>query len=341
MAQIISFANYVAANTNNNIVIPNITAQAEVLDPTPKAHINPFENRRVPWNGIGNDIRSASCVEEAIAMSGLNWELGLGKVYDEAGHVIPHFNAITRADTGKVFGITRDKYKPVQNADAFGFADILLTQGATFEKGGCYKGGEKIWFLMKLPSRSYGGDQHDLYMFLMNGNNGKQSLFAAFTTIRAMCCNMAHLVSKNATYKVSIQHRGNIEGKMLEAQEVMAGATAYFDGLAHTMEELRNINLTRAEMGKIIEGLFPYKEDATEREKRTQTEKRNQLINILYNAPDLQNENMNGLRLVHALTDYESHAEPARHPEGFEENRLIKLVEKPMLSDKVVEMLTA
>lgn len=334
MAQIISFANYTNA-------IPNVTTQAEILTSQPKTHINPFENRRVPWSGIGNDIRSASCVDEAIAMSGLNWELGLGDVYDGAGHVIPHYKAITRADNGKVFGITKDKYKPVQNADAFSFADILITQGATFEKGGCYKGGEKIWFLMKLPSRSYGGDQHDLYMFLMNGNNGKQSLFAAFTTIRAMCCNMAHLVSKNATYKVSIQHRGNLEGKMLEAQEVMAGATAYFDGLTHTMEELRNINLTRADMGKIIEGLFPYAEDATDRVKRTAVEKRNQLINILYNAPDLQNESMNGLRLVHALTDYESHATPARRPEGFEENRLINLVEKPMLADKVIQLLTA
>lgn len=334
MAQIISFANY----TN---VIPNVTTQAEILTPQPKTHINPFENRRVPWSGIGVDIREASCVDEAIAMCGLNWELGLGDIYDGAGHVIPHYKAITRADSGKVFGVTKDKYKPIQNADAFGFADILRTQGATFEKGGCYKDGEKIWFLMKLPSRSYGGDQHDLYMFLMNGNNGKQSLFAAFTTIRAMCCNMAHLVSKHSTFKVSLQHRGNIEGKMLEAQEVMAGATTYFDGLVHTMEELRNINLTRAEMGKIIEGLFPYAEDASDRIKRTATEKRNQLINILNNAPDLQNEGWNGLRLVHALTDYESHAEPARHPEGFAENRLMNLAEKPMLADKVVEMLTA
>ena len=332
-------------NTTNLILFPtqfqNVTAQAEVLTPEPKKHINPFENRQVPWSGIGNDISKASCVDEAIAMAGLNWELGMEDIYNSKGDVIPHYKSIVRVDTGRTFGVTKDKYKPVQNADAFSFADILLTQGATFEKGGCYKGGEKIWFLMKLPSRSYAGDQHDLYMFLMNGNNGKQSLFAAFTTIRAMCCNMAHLVSKNASYKVSLTHRGNIEGKMLEAQEVMAGATQYFDGLAHTMEELRNINLTRAEMGKIIEGLFPYAEDATERVKRTATEKRNQLTDILLNAPDLQNESWNGLRLVHALTDWESHAEPARHPEGFAENRLMNLAEKPMLADKVVQMLTA
>ena len=332
-------------NTTNLILFPtqfqNVTAQSEVLPAEPKKHINPFENRRVPWSGIGNDISKASCVDEAIAMAGLNWELGMEDIFNSKGEVIPHHKSIVRVDTGKVFGITKDKYKPVQNADAFSFADILLTQGATFEKGGCYKGGEKIWFLMKLPSRSYAGDQHDLYMFLMNGNNGKQSLFAAFTTIRAMCCNMAHLVSKNATYKVSLTHRGNIEGKMLEAQEVMAGATEYFDGLAHTMEELRNINLTRAEMGKIIEGLFPYAENATEREKRTKVEKRNQLTNILLNAPDLQNEGWNGLRLINAITDFESHAEPARHPEGFAENRLMNLAEKPMLADKVVQMLTA
>ena len=322
-------------NTN---MIQNVTAQSEILDPMPKQHINPFENRRVPWSGIGADISKASCVDEAIAMSGLNWELGLSEV-SVGGKVQPGWKAIVRSDTGKVFGITKDRYKPVQNSDAFSFADILLTQGATFEKGGCYHDGEKIWFLMKLPSRSYAGDQHDLYMFLMNGNNGKQSLFAAFTTIRAMCCNMAHLVSKNATYKISLTHRGNLEGKMLEAQEVMAGANQYFDGLAHTMEELRKVSLTKAEMGQIINGLFPYKDDDTDRVKRTATEKRNQLINILNNAPDLQNEGWNGLRLINAITDYESHAEPARRPDGFEENRLMKLTESTMLADRVTQMI--
>lgn len=335
--------------SNNNIILfptqslVNVTAQAEVVNSQPKLHINPFENRKLPWSGIGADIpedMKKYGTAEDIVNAFLPWQLGLSEV-SVGGQVVPNYKAIVRSDTGKVFGITKDRYRPVQNADAFAFADVLRQQGATFEKVGCYKEGEKVWFLMKLPSRTYAGDEHHLYMFLMNGNNGKQSLFAAFTTIRAMCCNMAHLVSKNSTYKVSIQHRGDIEGKMLEAQEVMAGATTYFDGLAHTMEELRNINLSRAEMGKIIEGLFPYTEDATDRVKRTATEKRNQLLNILNNAPDLQNEGWNGLRLVHALTDYESHATPSRRPEGFEENRLINLVEKPMLSDKVVELLTA
>lgn len=332
MAQIINF---------NSFVTPNVTAETEIIAPTPKMHINPFENRQVPWSGIGADISKASCVDEAIAMSGLNWEIGLGDVYDGAGKVIPKHKAITRVDTGTVFGIVKDKYKPIQNAEAFSFADILLTQGATFEKGGCYKGGDTIWFLMKLPSRSYAGDEHNLYMFLMNGNNGKKSLFAAFTTIRAMCCNMAHLVSKNATYKVSLQHRGNVEGKMLEAQQVMAGAQEYFDGLAHTMDELRKVNVSRAEMTKIIEGLFPYTENATDRMKRTQVEKRNQLTNILLEAPDLQNEGWNGLRLVNAITDFESHSEPARHTEDFKDNRLMNLATKPMLADKVVKMLVA
>lgn len=334
MAQIIDFSSYVT---------PNVTAQSE---PAPM-HINPFENRVVPWSGVGIDLtgkygkRKPSCVDEAIAMCGLNWNIGLGKVYDEVGNVIPHFNAITRADTGKVFGIAKDKYKPVQNADAFGFADILLEQGATFEKGGCYKDGEKVWFLMRLPSRTYAGDEHHLYMFLMNGNNGKQSLFAAFTTIRATCCNMAHLVSRHSAYKVTLQHRGDIEGKMFEAQQVMGGAQQYFDGLTHTFDELRKIDVSRAEMGKIIEGLFPYAENATDRAKNTQIEKRQQLTNILLNAPDLQNEGWNGLRLINAITDFESHAEPARNTVGFAENRLMKLATQPMMADRVFDMLTA
>lgn len=326
---------------SNIITFPtlNVTAQSEIITPAPKANV--FERRELPFSGIGHDISEEEkkyATAADIVQTYLPWELGMADV-SVGGQVAQGWKGIVRTDTGKVFGITKDRYKPVQNRDAFAFADVLREQGATFEKVGCYKDGEKVWFLMKLPSRSFAGDEHQLYMFLMNGNNGKQSLFAAFTTIRAICCNMAHLVSKNATYKISLTHRGDLEGKMLEAQEVMAGATQYFDGLAHTMEELRKVNLTREEMGKIIEGLFPYKDNDTERVKRTAMEKRNQLTNILFNAPDLQNESMNGLRLIHALTDYESHAEPARHPEGFAENRLMNLVEKPMLADKVTQMI--
>ena len=326
---------------SNIITFPtlNVTAQSEIITPATKANV--FERRELPFSGIGHDISEEEkkyATAADIVQTYLPWELGMADV-SVGGQVAQSWKGIVRTDTGKVFGITKDRYKPVQNRDAFAFADVLREQGATFEKVGCYKDGEKVWFLMKLPSRSFAGDEHQLYMFLMNGNNGKQSLFAAFTTIRAICCNMAHLVSKNATYKISLTHRGDLEGKMLEAQEVMAGATQYFDGLAHTMEELRKVNLTREEMGKIIEGLFPYKDNDTERVKRTAMEKRNQLTNILFNAPDLQNESMNGLRLIHALTDYESHAEPARHPEGFAENRLMNLVEKPMLADKVTQMI--
>lgn len=325
---------------SNIITFPtlNVTAQSEIITPAPKANV--FERRELPFSGIGHNItgNEKNASVEEIVQTYFPWELGMADV-SVGGQVAQGWKGIVRTDTGKVFGITKDRYKPVQNTDAFGFVDVLREQGATLEKVGCYRDGEKVWFLMKLPSRSFAGDEHDLYMFLVNGNNGKQSLFVAYTTIRAMCCNMAHLVSKNATYKMSLTHRGDLEGKLLEAQQVMAGASQYFDGLAHTMDELRKVNLTREEMGKIIEGLFPYKDDDTERVKRTATEKRNQLTNILFNAPDLQNESMNGLRLIHALTDYESHAEPARHPEGFAENRLMNLVEKPMLADKVTQMI--
>jgi len=337
MSQIISF--------------PNITTESAVVNPVFEQHINPFQNRRVPWSGIGvplikrdssgNIIEQPSCIEEAIAMCGLNWELGLGDIYDSAGAVIPHYKAITRVDNGKVFGITKDKYKPIQNIDAFGFADILLEQGATFECGGSYKGGERIWFLMRLPSRVYCGDEHDLFMFLMNGNNGKQALCAAYTTIRVACQNMAHLVRKENTYKISLQHRGDVEGKMLEAQEVMAGAKQYFDGLVHTMEELRNIKMSRTDVNRIVDGLFPYKDNASERVKNTAVEKRHQILNIFYNAPDLQNESINGYRLISAITDFESHTEPTRRTANFEENRLMNLVTNTMMADKVTQMLIA
>lgn len=322
----------------NSNIITGVFSNGNFRQPTVR-EANNFANRAVPWNGVGVDISNASCTDEAIAMAGLNWELGQSTV-EVNGMVVPKYLATVRADTGKVLGITKDNYRPIQNADAFRFADSLIDQGCTFDKGGCYKGGELIWFLLKMPKVNICGDEHQMYMFLMNGNNGKSSLYAAFTTIRALCCNMAHLVAKNATYKVNIQHRGDVEGKMYEAREIMASASVYFDGAKHTMEELANIELPRMEMAKVIQFLLPdAPENASERTKETVVDKRNQLWNIIDNAPDLQNFGWNGLRLVNAITDYESHGIPKRMTSNFAENRLMNLATKPMMADRAVDYL--
>ena len=46
-----------------------------------------------------------------------------------------------------------DRYRIVQNEEAFQFTDDLLGEGVTYETAGSLQGGKKVWMLAKLPEK--------------------------------------------------------------------------------------------------------------------------------------------------------------------------------------------
>ena len=218
----------------------------------------------------------------------------------------------------------------------------MLDDGASFECAGCYHGGEMTWMSVKLPSRQIADEPYDLYAFIMTGHDGGHSLFAAFTTIRAWCCNMAHLVSQNAHYKFSISHKGNVQGKIEEAKQVLLQADNYYTGLEETARRLREIKLEKKQVRELIDKLVPIDENKMSENKIISLQQeRERMAYIFLDAPDLQNESFNGYRFVNAISDYETHLIPKRFTENYKENRLIQLVTQNSLVDKAYNLLVA
>ena len=52
-----------------------------------------------------------------------------------------------------VLGVVSDRYRIVQNEEAFQFTDDLLGEGVTYETAGSLQGGKKVWMLAKLPEK--------------------------------------------------------------------------------------------------------------------------------------------------------------------------------------------
>lgn len=301
-----------------------------------------WEQRQVPWNGVGVGTTQAQSVEEAMAISQLDWEVKTQPMTDVFGNVIPDWQEVMRMDNHNPLGIVKGRYSTIQNREAFSFIDYMLQDGATFERAGCYHGGEMTWMSIKLPSRQIAGEPFDLYAFIMTGHDGNHSLFAAFTTIRAWCCNMAHLVSKNAHYKFTISHKGNVEGKMEEAKQVLIHADNYYNGLEDTAQMLRQIKLDKAKAKKMIDSLVPINEDKmSENQIINLQHRREHMAYIFLEAPDLQNEDMNGWRFINAVSDYETHFVPSRFSDNYSENRLIHLVTENSLVNKAYDMIVA
>ena len=113
-----------------------------------------FYVREAPWHGLGVRVESALNSEDALVMSGLNWNVLQKPIMTTAGNPIPGYKANIRSTDDSALGIVSDKYKVVQNEDAFQFTDDLLGAGVTYETAGALQGGRKVWMLAKMPQEA-------------------------------------------------------------------------------------------------------------------------------------------------------------------------------------------
>ena len=94
---------------------------------------NMFYVREKPWHGLGKRIEEAPTSADALIYAGLNWEVIQKDVYTGDGSLIAGYKANTRSTDSAILGIVSDRYKVVQNSDAFQFTDDLLGSGVTYE----------------------------------------------------------------------------------------------------------------------------------------------------------------------------------------------------------------
>ena len=104
-----------------------------------------FYVREKPWHGLGTEVQEAPTSADALIYAGLDWEVLQKDVYAEDGSLIPGYKVNTRSTDNAALGIVSDRYKVVQNEDAFQFTDDLLGAGVSYETAGSLQGGRKVW----------------------------------------------------------------------------------------------------------------------------------------------------------------------------------------------------
>ena len=112
-----------------------------------------FNTRKPTWNGLGTDVRQAQTAYEALALSGLDWNVYQQTMTTEEGIPVTGYLANIRDTDDKVLGVVTDKYQVVQNHEAFAFTEELLGHGVRYETAGVLQDGRKTWILAKMPQR--------------------------------------------------------------------------------------------------------------------------------------------------------------------------------------------
>lgn len=298
-----------------------------------------FYTRKAPWHGLGVRVEEAPKSKEALIQAGLDWKVEQTDVYAASGERIPGYKANIRDIDRSVLGIVGDRYKIVQNEEAFAFTDGLLGEGVKYETAGSLAGGKIVWMLARLPEKYIiSGDAIEPYLVFCNSHDGSGAIRVAMTPVRVVCQNTLNLALKGASRVWSARHTGNVMSRMDEARETLQLANAYMSQLGRSINELQAKKLTDKKVLAMIDSLYPVSEDLSEMQKKNNLKQKETLKMCYFDAPDLQGVGKNGYRFINAVSDMAYHGKPLRQTKNYNENLFKKAVDGLPVLDKTYQM---
>jgi phage/plasmid-like protein (TIGR03299 family) len=220
----------------------------------------------VPWHRLGTKLDHPATAKEAITAAGLDYEVKLTPVSTFDGLSVPNTKAVVRYDTQSVLGLVSDRYVPVQNSQAFGFLDAIVAEGGLrYHTAGALGKGEKIWMLAKLPGQIHvknSTDTVDKFLLLSNAHDGSAALRVFFTPIRVVCQNTLSLAERRSQGQgVSILHKGDLEAKIKEAQQILGFATRFYDDAEERINRLASYYPTSDQLESYFKHIYPDPEE--------------------------------------------------------------------------------
>lgn len=301
-----------------------------------------FYTREKPWHGLGTRVEEAPSSADALKLAGLDWTVVQEPIYTDTGDVISGYRANVRDSDRRVLGVVTDRYKIVQNHEAFSFTDALLGAGVRYETAGSLQEGRRVWLLARLP-REYiiSGERITPYLVFSNTHDGSGAVKAALTPVRVVCNNTLNLALDTAKRSWSMIHTGNIRDKIQEAEDTLFMAEEYMDRLGKEFERLRRQKITDRQVKEYIEQLLPVEKDATAVQIKNIAKLRKDMQDRYYDAPDLKGVGGNAYRFINAVSDFATHADPLRRTANYKENLFIRTMDGNPVIDKAYQLVCA
>lgn len=294
--------------------------------------------RETPFHGLGTRVEEAPNSREALHLAGLDWTVDSRPVYDELIREIPGYKANVRSSDNKTLGIVTNRYKIVQNTEAFEFTDNLIGGDVHYETAGSLNGGKRIWLLAKLPTHIILGDDVDPYLCFTNSHDGTGSIRACMTPVRVVCNNTLNLAFRTTKRQWSTKHVGDIEAKMAEARSVLQFADEYMEAMGFHAEKLAKTKVSLADLNAVLDEMFPTKEDDSDCKKRNAAKAKEEIM-VCYYAPDLENFRGTAWGAVNAISDFATHNEPRRNTKNYRENNWGRVIDGHPVIDAFCDIL--
>jgi len=311
-----------------------------------------FYVRETPWHGLGVRVEEALTSHDAITAAGLDWNViqkpiytsdfvcSIGNIQNSDNQLIPNYKANVRDSDNQVLGVVSDRYKIVQNEEAFAFTDALIGEGVRYETAGSLQGGKKVWLLAKLPETYImGGERIEPFLVFSNSHDGSGAIKVCMTPIRVVCQNTLNLALDTAKRSWSSKHTVNIKNRLDGVRDTLQLAHGYMAQLGLEFDTLGRIKLTDKKVMEFINELIPLADDATAIQRKNVEQLRDDVKIRYFEAPDLKILDKNGYRFINAISDHATHVKPLRETSSYKENLFMKTLEGHPMIDKAFTML--
>lgn len=237
-----------------------------------------------PWHKEGNAVDGLSTSAEAIGKAGLDWRAELKPLQTEGGIEVPQSKAVVRSTDNKVLGVVGNRYRPLQNKEAFGFFDeIVGAEQAIYETAGSLNGGKKVWLLAKMPDFIQVGGGDDViekYVLLSNSHDGSSPVHVLTTPVRVVCSNTLNLaLSRKNSRRMSVRHTESMNERMKEAEKILGLVNNIYSQVDSIFNEMANKQLNTKQMENYFVDVFGRDEEG---KPTTTTE------NLIWHNPDVE-----------------------------------------------------
>jgi len=293
------------------------------------------------WHKLGTVVDHALTSDEALTTAGLNWKVESKPVFLESGKKIEKVYANVRSDTEESLGIVTERYKILQNSDAFRFMDELVGQEETpcrYESAGSLDGGKRVWMMARLPDSKILDDLVCSYIFVSNSHDGKSSVKIGVSNVRICCNNTLQMAISDAPRMWTARHMSSIEGRQKEAAETLQFSSKYLERFNQKANEYVSI---KTDVDVFLNKLFVVNEKVSDRIKKNIETSRDEVLRIYNSKDDLGNFRGTAWGVYNAVADYVSNSEPLRKTDTFEQKRFISYLDGNDILEKTQYILEA
>jgi phage/plasmid-like protein (TIGR03299 family) len=209
--------------------------------------------RTLPTN-FGVEV-SGTDIKEWARKADLDWEAkSMSLSYRNQGkHFTSSRKAIIRGDNGTELGIVSPKYKVVQPIDILEtFRQASESYGFKIDRIGSHDDGRIIWGRADAEKsfRVKGQDKVDGYLYIITSYDGSVATKVMISSVRAICMNALHVVSKGSELRHSWRHSSHFD-----VEQSMGCIDAYMSGwdtFKKNVERMSEVTMTEKEVTDFV-----------------------------------------------------------------------------------------